>query len=48
MTKDDVLNKLLALKKSKSPGTDGILPHMLKEVAHAAKVPLSIIFNNSL
>ena len=41
MTEDDVLNKLLASKKSKSPGSDGIHPHMLKEVAHAVKAPQS-------
>ena len=43
VTEDDALNKLLALKKSKSPGPDGIHPHMPKEVAHAVKVPLSTI-----
>ena len=48
MTEDDVLNKLLVLKRSKSPGLYGIHPHMLKELAHAIKVPLSIISNNSL
>ena len=48
VTEYDILNKLLALKKSKSPGPDGIHPHMLKEEAHAVKVPPSIIFNNSL
>ena len=48
VTEDNVLNKLLALKKSMSPEPDGIHPHMLKEVAHTAKVPLSIIFNNSI
>ena len=48
VTGDDVLNKHLALKKSKSPGRDGIHPHIPKEVAHAVKVPLSIILNNSL
>ena len=48
VTEDDVLSKLLALKKSNSSGSDGIHPYMPKEVAHEVKVPLSIIFNNSL
>ena len=33
-----VLNKLIALKKSKSPGPDGIHPHMPREVAHGVNV----------
>ena len=48
VTEDNVLIKLLALEKSKSPGPDGIHLHMLMEVAHAVKVPLSIIFKNSI
>ena len=46
VAEDDILGKLLALKKSKSTGPDGIHPNMLMQVAHAVKVPLSIIFKN--
>ena len=43
VTEDDLLSKLLALKTSKSPRPLGIHPYMLREMAHAVQVPLSII-----
>ena len=48
VTVDKVLKKLLAFKRSKCPAPNGIHPHMLKELAHAVKLPLSIISNNYL
>ena len=47
-TKDDVLQKLKALKISKSPGPDGHHPHVLKEVAEALADPLTLVLNKIL
>jgi len=43
-----VLNLLKKLQPDKSPGSDGIHPHVLKECAAELTKPLSIIFRSSL
>ena len=45
-----VLNKLMALQNSKSPGPDGWLITIIKSVSdhEFISVPLSILFNKSL
>ena len=43
-----VLNKLMALQSSKSPGPDGWPITIIKSVSEFISVPLSILFNKSL
>ena len=43
-----VASKLKKLKTFKSPGPDGLHPHVLHELANSISTPLSIIFNTSL
>ena len=43
-----VLEKLLKLNTSKSPGPDSIHPRILKELSHEITIPLQIIFKKSL
>ena len=48
VTEELVKKCLLQLKIDKSPGTDGIDPRILKEIAEQLYVPLNIIFNLSI
>ena len=48
ITPDVVAKKLVALKVSKSAGSDNIHPRILKELASELCTPLSLIFNLSL
>lgn len=45
---EDVLEKLLALNSSKSPGPDGLHPRVLKELANELAEPLALVFQKSL
>ena len=45
---DMVLEKLVKLKKNKSPGPDKIHPRVLSEVSGIMSIPLSIIFQTSI
>ena len=47
-TADYVEKKLENIKTGKSPGSDGIHPRVLKELAKELKMPLFIIFRKSL
>ena len=48
INKERVLQKLLKLDNSKSPGPDGIHPCVLKECALQIAEPLSFIFQKSI
>ena len=48
ITENMVFEKLTKLNKAKSPGPDGVHPHVLREIAAEISKPLAIIFNNSI
>ena len=48
ITLEDVLERLININTSKSPGPDNIHPRMLKELANELCKPLLIIFSKSL
>ena len=48
INKDIVKEKLLKLKKNKSPGPDNMHPRVLSSIADSISSPLSIIFRTSL
>ena len=47
-TEDMVLNRLVKLDQSKSPGPDEIHNRVLKELAHEIAQPLADLFNDSM
>lgn len=48
LSEDEVLNGLLTLKHSNSPGPDGVPTAILKLCAHELYIPLTNMFNHSL
>ena len=48
MTREQVLQVLKDLRIDKSPGVDGIHPHILKELSDSISYPLSLIFQDCI
>eukprot|EP00061_Rhincodon_typus_P002814 g18530.t1 len=48
VNKEKVLEKLIGLKVDKSPGTDGLHPRVLKEIAEEIVEALVVIFQELL
>ena len=42
-----IANKIKKMKDNKSPGVDGIVPHMLREIVEQISAPLAKVFNLS-
>ena len=47
-TREQVLQVLNDLRIDKSPGVDGIHPHILKELSDSISYPLSLIFQDCI
>ena len=48
VTREQVLRVLKDLRIVKSPGIDGIHPHILKELSDSISYPLSLIFQDCI
>ena len=48
VTREQVLQVLKDLRVNKSPGVDGIHPHILKELSDSISYPLSLIFQDCI
>ena len=48
VTPEMIANKIKEMKDNKSPGVDGILPKLLKEIVEQISTPLAKLFNLSL
>ena len=48
VTREQVLQVLKDLINDKSPGVDGIHPHILKELSDSISYPLSLIFQDCI
>ena len=48
VTREQVLQVLKDLRIDKSPGVDGIHPHILKELSDSIIYPLSLIFQDCI